>query len=161
MLKLLTSILLLSLNASCFSAFAQNLMEERIRRIPPKKRSVFIAQGVFHNGGPKKKSSLKSIRHHYNKGLKRERLVIDFGTAQPPRVYGYLSQKDKKLYLDLFDTKLLTNFNSLGKSHFVKTVNLFPIQKNNVSVEIMFKNAISIDIFYLTSPGRLVLDIKK
>lgn len=143
------------------SVVAQNLMNERIRRIPSRKRSVYLDTGIFHNGGPKRGSKLKSIRHNFSDKKGYERLVFDFTTEALPRVYGYISAPEKKLYLDFFTTEIPDGLNSFGNSKFVKTVNFFPIQKDTLSVEVVFKDNVTLDVFYLTGPGRLVVDIKK
>ena len=140
--------------------FSQNLLKERIRRIPSRKRSVYLDSGVIHNGAPKKTSKLKAIRHNYSKKLGYERLVLDFSTNELPRVYGFIASKEKKLYLDLFKTDLPSSLNSFGDSKFVDSVNFFPIQNDTLSVEVLFKKNMTLDVFYLSNPARLVIDIK-
>lgn len=152
--------LVLSLIFFSTSSYSQNLLEERIRRLPGRKRSIYLESGIFHNGGLKQRSELKAIRHHYSKKNGYERVVFDFETKKIPRVYGYISSSDQKLYLDLFDTKLKPTFDSFGKNKFVKSVNFFPIQNDSLSVELVFKKNVSLDVFYLESPGRLVVDIR-
>jgi hypothetical protein len=154
------NILVLLFFTVSFCASAQNLMEERIRRLDGRKKSVFLSSGIFHNGGPKVASSLKAVRHSYDAKLGYERLVMDFDTAQVPRVYGHISGAQKRLYLDLFDTQLKGVIGSFGDSKFVETINLFPISDDTLSIEIHFKQSISVDIFYLDSPGRFVIDVK-
>jgi len=139
---------------------AQNLLSERIRRLSSRKRSIYLDAGIFHNGGPKRTSKIKAIRHNYSKRLGYERVVMDFTTQNLPRVYGYISPKEKKLYLDLFQTDIPAQLDSFGKSEFVERVNFFPIQKDTLSVEVVFKKNVTLDIFYLSGPGRLVVDIK-
>ncbi len=143
-----------------FVAQAQSLLDETIRRISSRKKSVFLEKGVFHNGGPKLKTSLKAIRHRYNRKNGYERLVMDFVGSKIPRVYGYISSKEKKLYIDLFDTSLPKSFDSFGDSKFVESINFFPIHEGTLSIEVNFKKKVSLDIFYLKNPGRFVLDIK-
>ena len=103
---------------------------------------------------------MKNVRHHYSQKNGYERVVFDFGSDKLPKVYGYISSSEKKLYLDLFDTKLLESFSSLGKNKFVESVNFFPIQTDSLSVEVLFKKNVSLDVFYLESPARLVVDIR-
>lgn len=141
-------------------SFGQNLFDERIRRLPERKLSVFLDRGIFHNGGPKVKSTLKSIRHSYRKKDGFERVVFDFGTNKIPKVYGHISANERKLYIDLFDTSLKKSISSFGKSKFVESINFFPISKESLSVEINFKKSVGVDLFYLSSPGRFVIDIK-
>lgn len=156
--KLLSIIILFSLSTSV--AWSQNLLEERIRRISDRKRSVYLDSGIFHNGGPKRSSKLKAIRHNFSSKRGYERLVFDFKTEQLPRIYGFISSPEKKLYLDLFTTDLPDALSSFGDSKYVKSINFFPIQKDTLSVEVLFKKNITLDVFYLSNPGRLVVDIK-
>ena len=139
---------------------AQSLVEERIRRLDSRKKSVYLNRGIFHNGGPKVPSTLKAVRHSYNPKLGYERLVMDFETAQVPRVYGHIATGEKKLYLDLFDTQIKGAVGSFGNSKYVESINFFPISPDTLSVEIHFKQSVSVDIFYLDSPGRFVIDVK-
>jgi len=141
--------------------FAQNLLQERIRRISPRKKSVYLDTGIFHNGGAKLASKLKAVRHSFSGSRGYERVVFDFSTNQLPRIYGYISRNENKLYLDLFKTEVPAVLNSFGDSKFVKELLLFPIQSDTLSVEVNFKSKVTLDIFYLTKPGRLVIDIKK
>lgn len=142
-------------------AKAESLMEEKIRRISTRKKSVYLSKGIFHNGGPKIKSKLKAVRQNYSSKLGYERLVFDFETAQLPRVYGYISEERKKLYIDFFETDMSQALGSFGNSRYVKAINFFPIQEGILSAEVIFKNNISIDLFSLESPARLVIDLKK
>ena len=142
------------------TSYSQNLLDERIRRVSARKRSIYLESGIFHNGGPKRSSKLKAIRHSFSGKKGYERLVFDFTTENLPRIYGYISGKDKKLYLDLFTTDLPDALNSFGNSRYVKSVNFFPIQNDTLSVEVLFKKNITLDVFYLKNPGRLVVDIK-
>ncbi len=139
---------------------AQSLVEERIRRLDDRKKSVFLNRGIFHNGGPKVPSALKAVRHSYNAKLGYERLVMDFETNQIPRVYGHIASGEKRLYVDLFDTQIKGAIGSFGNSKFVESINFFPISNDTLSVEIHFKQSVSVDIFYLDSPGRIVIDVK-
>lgn len=158
--RLLLSNLLIFLMLAPLTVSAQNLVEERIRRLDSRKKSVFLNRGIFHNGGPKIASSLKAVRHSYNAKLGHERLVMDFETAQVPRVYGHIATGEKKLYMDLFDTQIKGAIGSFGNSKYVESINFFPISQDTLSVEIHFKQSVSVDIFYLDNPGRFVIDVK-
>ena len=143
------------------SVSAQNLLQERIRRISPRKRSIYLDTGIFHNGGPKINSKLKAVRHSYVAKRGYERVVFDFTTNELPRVYGYISRSENKLFLDLFETDVPASLTSFGDSKYVKELLFFPIQKDTLSVEVVFKSNVTLDVFYLSNPGRLVIDIKK
>ncbi len=142
-------------------AMAQNLMNERIRKIEGRKKSVFLKKGIFHNGEVKNASKLKLIRQHYASSDGYERVVFDFETDQVPRIYGHIDGEAKKIYIDLFDTKLNSAVqHSFGQSKYIRSIDFFPITKSSLSVEINFKEKISADIFYLDSPGRFVVDVR-
>jgi hypothetical protein len=151
------SILFLALS---FNSFSQDLLGERIRRISGTKKSVYFDSGIFHNGGPKRKSKLKALRHSFTEKRGYERIVFDFTTQEVPRIYGNISAGERKVYIDFFDTALSESINSFGKSKYVKEVKFFPISKDSLSIELTLRKKSSVDIFYLKSPGRLVIDIK-
>lgn len=142
------------------SIFAQDLMSERIRKINDKKHSIYFKGGVFHSGTNSGLSSLKAVRHGYQPANGYERLVFDFSTDATPRVYGYKSEKEKKIYIDFFNTQLAGNIGSFGNSKFVEKVEFYPVGDESLSTEVILKGDYSIDIFYLEKPGRLVIDIK-
>ncbi|MCK5071880.1 MAG: hypothetical protein KAQ98_00540 [Bacteriovoracaceae bacterium] len=151
------SILTIVINQS----FAQNLFSERLRRIHCAKKSIFLEKGIFHNGGTKRLSKLKAIRHSFSRQTGHERIVFDFTTSEIPRIYGHLSSVNKKLHVDFFDTELFGNISSFGSSKYVDDVKFFPLSEEMLSVELNFKEKVTFDIFCLKSPGRLVIDIKQ
>ena len=140
---------------------AQNLMQEKIRKIEGRKKSVFLSRGVFHNGGSKLSSKLQAIRHNYSKAIGHERLVFEFTTEASPQFYGHIDGKAQMVYLDLFKTEL----GDITPGHFkdskyVKNIDFFSITEDSLSVEISFREKVSADIFYLGSPGRFVVDVR-
>ncbi len=153
-------ILIINILFLCNCIFGQGLLDERIRQISNKKRSVYLDRGIFHNGGPKHSATLKAVRHSYTKKLGYERVVFDFNTKETPRIYGNINGLQKKLYLDFFKTTVGNNIASFGKSIYVDSLNFFPIDKDSLSVELVFKKKVSVDIFSLENPGRLVIDVK-
>ena len=141
--------------------FSQNLFEERIRKVTDKKTSIFLDKGIFHTASNKTKSSLKSIRQHYRKNSKTERIVLDFTTETIPRIYGHMSKGERKMYIDIFNTTLADGFATFGESRMVKSIDFFPIHNKMLSAEIIFHNDVLVDIFYLKKPGRFVIDAKR
>ena len=139
---------------------AQDLFKERIRKIDSRKKSIYHERGIFSFGKANVKSQLKGIRHSYTKRLGYERVVFDFTTPTPPRVYSYMSKADKRLYLDFFDTKLGSDVGSFGDSKFIKMIDVFPVKGEQISLELGFKGESGVEIFFLNNPGRLVVDIK-
>ncbi|EQC43457.1 hypothetical protein [Bacteriovorax sp. Seq25_V] len=139
---------------------AQDLMSERIRKISDKKRSIYFKGGIFHSTNNVSGAVLKSIRHGYQPANGYERLVFDFDSATTPRVYGYKSEKNKKIFIDFFNTTIGNGIGSFGNSKYVDKVEFYPVGDESLSTEVILKSDYSIDIFYLTNPGRLVIDIK-
>lgn len=144
-----------------FNALAQNLLEEKIWKIGSRKRSVYQDKGVFHTGSEGVPGVLQTVRHSMNKSLGAERIVFDFNGQQVPRVYGHLAKSLDRIYIDFFGTTMAPNMASDSNGEYLKSVEFYPISKDILSLELGFKGKISADIFYLESPARLVIDIKK
>ena len=142
-------------------SFSQNLTDQRIRKIGMTKGKIYFKKGIFHSEATGGKSILKAIRHSYKSKSKYERVVFDFKSTKAPRVYGHLSSKEKKIYIDFFSTDLSDALASFGKSKFVKKVDFFPVGDELLSAELTLTENLSIDVFHLASPGRLVIDLKK
>ena len=151
-----TSLLLLLVN---LSSHAQNLMKERIWKIDSRKKSVYLERGIFHSGAQNRSSQLVSIRRSYNRAEGHERVVFDFTTKEIPRLYGHLSSSENKLYMDFFSTTIVPTLKFPDGGRYVKNANFLP-DPETLSVEIKFKSSVSAEIFYLASPGRLVIDLK-
>lgn len=157
----IAAISLLALLLFATQGYSQNLLNQRIRKISSKKQSVYFDNGIFHNGNSKVSAMVKSLRHSFSSSKGYERVVFDFKGKKLPRLYGHVSKIDRKIYLDLFSTNLPSSIDSFGNTKFVKAVNFFPITKESLSVEILLKDSVGADIFYLESPARLVIDLKK
>lgn len=161
MFSRLSTILALSLFMCLGTLKAQDLQNQRIRKLQGSKTAIYLTSGIFHTGGgPKVDSELKAIRHSFSAKNGYERLVFDFKTPKLPKVYGHISSDDKKIYLDFFDTTVGSELNSFGSSKYVESVNIFPLSKDSLSVELVLKDKLSADIFWLENPGRLVIDLK-
>ena len=142
------------------TSFGQDLFKERIRKLSSNKTSIYIEKGIFHNGGVKVQSTLKSLRQSFNPKQGFERIVIDFSTSQVPKIYGHISSSDNKLYLDIFETTLAKDFKAISNTRYIEKINFFPIESNHLSLDFRLKGKVSADIFYLENPGRLVIDLK-
>jgi hypothetical protein len=156
-MKLLIFVLILQ----SFAVMAQDLSKQRIWKISSKKRAVFLDKGVFYTNESSPQQQLKAIRNSYIPSRGYERVVFDFTSPKPPRVYGHIANNEKKVYLDLHNTSLNRSISAVKNVKFVKNVDFFNLDKDNLSVELSFKENVSFDIFYLENPGRLVIDIKK
>ena len=153
-------VLFLSLFCLTSSLFGQDLFKERIRKLSSNKTSIYVEKGIFHNGGVKLQSTLKSLRQSYNPKQGFERIVIDFSTNQIPKIYGHISSEDRKMYLDIFDTTIAKDLKTVESTRFIDKINFFPIESNHVSIDMKLKTKVIADVFYLENPGRLVIDLK-
>ncbi len=145
---------------SCFAS-SNNLLESKIIKLTATKTSTYATEGIFSNGkGEMASAELKAIRHAFTEAEGYERLVFDFASDELPQIYGNISGKNKKIYLDLSNTILSSKIDSFGNSKFVESVDLFPITPELLSLEINLRDQLSVDVFYLKSPGRLVIDIR-
>lgn len=138
---------------------AQNLMEERIWKISPRKKSIFLDSGVFHHQS-QTKGSITSVRNSNTPGAGYERVVIDFNTTTIPRIYGNISPASKKITVDFFDASVGTSQPMLKNSKFVKAIDFINVDGKSVTMDLSLKSKASFDVFYLENPGRLVIDIR-
>jgi hypothetical protein len=138
---------------------AQNLMEERIWKVAPRKKSIFLDSGVFHLNSELKGAAISGIRSSSVDGRGYERLVIDFTTPSVPRLYGHITAA-KKIAIDFFDTGLQSQPTPIKNSKFVNSVDFISVDGKNMTMEIALKGKSSFDVFYLENPGRLVIDIR-
>lgn len=138
---------------------AQNLMEERIWKVAPRKKSIFLDSGVFHHNS-QIKSGISSVRSSAVAGRGYERVVVDFNTSSIPKVYGHISAQEKKISVDFFETQVNTSQPQLKSSKYVKSIDFINVDGKTITMELTLKNKASFDIFYLENPGRLVIDIR-
>jgi hypothetical protein len=142
------------------SVFGQNLMEERIWKISPRKKSIFLDAGVFHHAAELKGASITAVRSSAVDGRGYERLVIDFNTPTVPKLYGHISAVDQKIRVDFFNTSVSTSQPQLKHSKNIKNIDFISVDGKTVTMEITLKGKASFDVFYLDTPGRLVFDIR-
>lgn len=139
---------------------AQNLMEERIWKVSPRKKSIFLDSGVFHHNSTLKGAGITSVRSSASPGQGYERIVVDFNTASIPKIYGHISAKNHKIAVDFFDTSITTSQPQLKNSKNVKSIDFINVDGKSITMELSMKGKTSFDIFYLPDPGRLVIDIR-
>ncbi len=139
---------------------AQNLTEERIWKIENRKKSIYLGSGVFHFNSGSNNNKIVALRSSFVPSRGYERVVIDFNQPLPPKIYGHISQKLKKIQIDFFETMLPSSMSSIKNSKYVKYVDFLAIDEKQATMEITLKNEVNFDIFYLENPGRLVIDIK-
>ena len=139
---------------------AQNLMEERIWKVAPRKKSIFLDSGVFHHNSSLKGAGITSVRSSATPGQGYERVVIDFNTPSIPKIYGHISPKDQKITVDFFEATIQTSQPQLKSSKNVKNIDFINVDGKSITMDLSMKGKASFDIFYLENPGRLVIDIR-
>jgi len=143
------------------SVLAQNLMEERIWKVSPRKKSIFLDSGVFHHNTPASaNSSISGVRSSSAAGQGYERIVVDFSGSSIPKLYGHISANDKKISIDFFDTAVGTAQPQLKSSKHIKNIDFISVDGKAITMELSLKSKSSFDVFYLEKPGRLVIDIR-
>jgi hypothetical protein len=157
--KVITFFVLLSVS----NVYSQSLLSERIWKLPKRKKSIYIDKGIFHHSSKTTSNSLVKIRNSFLKNRKYERIVFDFAKGGIPRLYGNINRKNKKLYLDLFDTSLSSTIKTLKNTKFISSLDFYNIDKGSLSIELNLKEDVNFDIFILenSANSRLVIDIKK
>lgn len=145
----------------CSALYGQSLHDNTIRKMAYDKRGIFLENGIFYSPVKNTPSQLKQIRNSFSASSGQERMVFDFTTAAAPKIYGYIDEKNNRLMFDLFKTEIVDGIESLGDSAYVERIKFFPIDDDLLSVEIVFKDNVSLDVFYLALPGRFVVDIKR
>lgn len=143
-----------------FPVLAQNLMEERIWKVAPRKKSIFLDSGVFHHNSTVKNAGITAVRSSANPGQGYERVVVDFNTSSIPKIYGHISPKDQKISIDFFESSVATSQPQLKNSKNVKTIDFINVDGKSITMDLSMKGKTSFDIFYLENPGRLVIDIR-
>jgi hypothetical protein len=138
---------------------AQNLMEERIWKVAPRKKSIYLGNGVFHHNANLSSSSVTAVRNSAVNGRGYERVVIDFNTPTIPKIYGHISE-NKKLSVDFFNTSIQTSQPEMKNSKFIKSVDFISVDGKSVTMEMTLKGKSTFDVFYLENPGRLVIDVR-
>jgi hypothetical protein len=141
------------------TATAQSLMEERIWKVAPRKKSIFLDSGVFHVNSDLKNSSIVGMRNSVAPGRGYERLVVDFNTPKVPKMYGHIAA-NKKISVDFFETTMSSSQPLVKNSKFVQGIEFITVDGKTMTMEITLKGKSSFDVFYLENPGRLVIDIR-
>lgn len=160
-MKIINFAIIFGLLISSVLAFSANLQSERIWKLTNRKKSIYLDDGIFHYQSGDSASSLTNVRNSYVASRGYERIVFDFAGKNVPKIYGNVSNPNKKLYIDFANTNLAASLKKLKNTKFVDRMDVFNIDSDTLSVELVLKSKVSFDIFFLDNPGRLVVDIKK
>lgn len=147
-----------------------------IQQAASEKQSRYVDRGVFVGGYDKGGQILKSLRAHFDKETKVERVVLDLSSlhkdlaADRPGFFHISIQKDLKRILvsleNITENKVSSQglLNSLAKSHFIKGGRFYYDEfKKNLTIELEMNKTAKVEVFELSGVkqnGRIVLDIK-
>ena len=125
-----------------------------------RKLDKYFNQGFVKNKSEAvvKESELKKIRAFYKKEKGYERVVLDFSTDKLPKTMVYLSSDEKRLMVTMLGTSR-DRPTIPKKTEMFSTYNVFKID-DSTTVEMTFRRPKEIDVFYLESPARLVIDAR-
>ncbi len=142
------------------------LMDQRIWKMSDHKRAVYLDTGIFHSGNgvdsaAKIENELKHMRNSYDAARGYERLVFELSGSVLPFVYGQVSAEGSSLTLDIRGAVLKKDFKPLKRTQYISQIDLYHFGDDFLSTELRFNGDLSFDIFYLESPTRIVIDIKK
>ncbi len=134
-------------------------------RAEPKKTQVYVREGVIEGGeGGAIGGYVSNIRRSKNPGY--ERVVLDVDGATIPAFHAALEPDQKRIVFTL-NGKTKPSFSpenikkAFTKSALVRSIDLYPkIDEESWSFTLRMKDGYPIEIFYLTSPNRIVIDIK-
>ncbi len=138
----------------------QDLLKEKIRKITAAKSSIYVEEGVFHNGFRAEESELIAVRAS-PKGDGSERIVLDFATKKIPRIYVYLSKDSGIIYVDLFKVKTTLKSKQFPLNSSIERMEVFQVGGESLPIELHLRKKIKADFFYLENPARLVIDKEK
>jgi len=153
------------------SVHAQNLTQESTWQLTGEKKNFYANQGVFHYNlkaitsklsNPNiPESTINDVRTRYDKSKKTLRLVFDLSSAEMAPLYGHISAEKKKVFIDFFHTTPREGLNQTISTPFLESLKIWKIEKNMTSVELQFNEKYLFEVFTLSNPARLVIDIKK
>jgi hypothetical protein len=115
-------------------SYGQDLLQERIWKISSRKRSIFFDKGVFHSEANPIIQKLLGIRNSYIPSRGYERVVFDFSSVKPPKIYGKISSSKQKVYIDFFNQKLGSCVEQLKFINLLKYLVFFTLVKDYLSV---------------------------
>lgn len=157
-MKKIISIIFIVLSANIF---AQDLLKQRVINLKGRKSSIYSDGGSFFHKSTLKGSKIKGIRSFYSDTRGFERIVLDLDTPLIPSIYGFIDNSKNKLYIDVLNSEASKSFTQQLSGQFLKSVDVLGLDKANTALELNFKGSYTFDVFFLSSPGRLVIDVKK
>lgn len=161
-MKYLTRLLPLALLGSTAVAA---LEPNQVREALPKKTESYLKEGVISGGDREVKAGLvKNLRRAVNGGF--ERIVIDLDAERAPYYQAAVEPAQRRILITLFGNprvglnakKIAEDFK---KSPLVSQVELLPkVEEDAWTFALHLRTAVPVEVFELTSPTRIIFDLK-
>lgn len=159
MLKILLPGLFLITSASAA------LEPNQVREALPKKTETYLKEGIISGGDRETQFGIiKDVRRATNGGF--ERVVIDLDADQAPYYQAAIEPNQRRIVITVFGSpKLALNAKKIveqfKKSPLVTRIDFFPlVEEDSWTFALYLKAAVPVEIFELTSPTRIILDLK-
>lgn len=138
---------------------------DRIHTVESKKTQIYMKDGIFTGGNREAESAtIKEIRRANNTGF--ERIVLDIESPKIPYYQVSVDPTLKRVTMTVFGDPTLA-FNApavvkaFQKSATVSRVDLYPkMDGSTFSMVMQLKGTTPIEVFELTSPNRIIFDLK-
>ncbi len=149
-----------------FSLSAQASLDgTRVHAVEPKKTQTYVREGLVVGGDRQvTQVEVKEIRRAMNSGF--ERIVLDLSSRGTPYYQVAVEPEMKRIVFTLFGKPQL-GFDPLKviqgfkKSTLVSRIDLFPrLDENSWSFALNLKVPTPVEVFELSSPTRIIFDLK-
>jgi len=141
------------------------LEPNEVREALPKKTESYLKDGVISGGDRDVQAGLvKNIRRAVNGGF--ERVVIDIDAERAPYYQAAVEPSQRRILITLFgnpriglNAKKITE--DFKKSPLVSRVELLPkVEDDAWTFALHLRSAVPVEVFELTSPTRIIFDLK-
>ncbi len=159
--------LILTLSAVLIGSGASAALEPNsVKEALPKKTENYLKEGVISGGDREVHSGLiKNIRRAMNGGF--ERIVVDIDSERTPYYQVALEPEQRRVLITVFGgPKVGLNAKKTAedfkKSPLVSDVELFPkLEDDSWTFALHLRAATPVEVFELSAPTRIILDLKK
>jgi hypothetical protein len=141
------------------------LEPNRIHEALPKKTENYLGEGLVMGGDREVQGGIvKDLRRATNAGF--ERIVLDLDSEKTPYYQAAVEPAEKRIVVTIFgNPKIAFNAKKVveqfRKSSLVQKVELFPkVEEDTWIFALHLKAAVPVEIFELSSPSRIILDLK-
>lgn len=138
---------------------------DKIHVVDSRKTQIYMKDGVFTGGNRDTEAAvIRDIRRANNAGY--ERIVLDIDSAKIPYYQVAVDPGQKRITLTVFGDPTLSFHapevvKAFQKSSTVSRVDLYPkVDGTTFNMVLQLKGASPIEVFELSSPNRIIFDVK-